>query len=417
MSDQTDRQQQQDCTMTDFVSLPPWGDFVNDIDWEDSINWEYWARAYDEARDGVIRMRDKLPAFTDLTLALTQLLKLLDLDPFSPKTLRSSLKRFRALSHSPRVWGSPATQRMASSTLHQLRGTPSDMAGCEKLQQPRPFIRSDKLTAHLKLCHRVLALFACPYEQCAGGLLGRDLMYVHLVKAHTADHSHSSKTARAMTNAIATDKPFCPRWECRKSLPLGKFEPHVLAPGKEDLLAMGDDLLALNYIVVINGDSDLAEGSVVEPHQDPASCDRMTLKVLCPVCKSILDSREAFRNHFAQHHVVAAEHEEHFIAWRETASAFDRWSPYEQFVPYKPWSLWSDFHIRCTYCNHAVHPVRINIAIGKVQHHMSMLADPEQLRPYRMQILKLLPEFIRHPIWDDLGKPLQQFHDGGLANA
>jgi hypothetical protein len=31
-----------------------------------------------------------------------------------------------------------------------------------------------------------------------------------------------------------------------------------------------------------------------------------------------------------------------------------------------------------------------------------MLADPEEIKPYRRAILKLYPDFATHPVWKDL---------------
>ncbi|KAK4539948.1 hypothetical protein LTR36_009918 [Oleoguttula mirabilis] len=46
-----------------------------------------------------------------------------------------------------------------------------------------------------------------------------------------------------------------------------------------------------------------------------------------------------------------------------------------------------------------------------------MLADPEELRPYRREILKLYPGFINYPVWDDLSKPLRSGDEEQAAGA
>lgn len=39
---------------------------------------------------------------------------------------------------------------------------------------------------------------------------------------------------------------------------------------------------------------------------------------------------------------------------------------------------------------------------GQSEHHIGMLADPKDIKPFRKAILKLDPAFADHPVWNDL---------------
>lgn len=136
-------------------------------------------------------------------------------------------------------------------------------------------------------------------------------------------------------------------------------------------------------------------------------CPVTAVTIVCPVCDAICEDHTAFKVHLERNHYLLRSAAAHFEAWKTYAQALPIWSKdanaRENFDTLSVWHTLckTTVSFKCPSCDWA----KENVGWATVDHHLSMLADPEELRPYRREILKLHPGFIDHPVWGDLAKP------------
>ena len=95
---------------------------------------------------------------------------------------------------------------------------------------------------------------------------------------------------------------------------------------------------------------------------------------------------------------------EHFLGWQSHLAQFG----VAAFLPWKNPRLilqW-DQHAQCPMCKHSITPDSMNRAQITGAQHPGLVKPIEQidlaLKHTRMQILRLYPDFLSHPIFDDL---------------
>jgi hypothetical protein len=206
-------------------------------------------------------------------------------------------------------------------------------------------------------------------------------------------------------------------WRCKKHIAADKLLAHIIAHASEDIEA---DKSSLEL-----------EGFLVEC----ASPNGITVRVICPVCRTVTADAKQFVRHLANDHLHASN--------SGGIVHFERWKVYwEENVPkyalevrdLLPWSRISYFptykrklDFQCPCCPFSVRGVGSKewVPISQDQqakralvreHHLSLLR-PEaevvaELYPYRMAILRLFPGFVTHPVFADFDQLPQQSGSG-----
>jgi uncharacterized C2H2 Zn-finger protein len=277
--------------------------------------------------------------------------------------------------------------------------------GCFNRQLPWTFTRSDKLTSHIKAVHTRDTVFtACPVSRCDFGRCTLETLGVHLVRGHL--HGGSE-----VLNASTCKVRKCPLWHCDKHLKARDLPGHVTGHAKYDVLAAIPELEHEGLVVL----------STSVSSQQGHTYTGLTIAVQCPMCNTMSDDIDQFITHLWSRHVFLAGSggADHFVAWRSTlienAPSWQR-SGLEAILPWTDCK--SDWYlpksgvntIQCPSCS-LPFSFRGNHQRNAAMAHLFSphLLRPEaegiaELYPHRMQILRLYPEFVSHPVFADFDK-------------
>lgn len=290
-----------------------------------------------------------------------------------------------------------------------------DAYGCFKGEGACKFVRSDKLTSHIKATHKCDTLFTqCPVEGCVFGPSTLDELGVHISRFH-GKHEQGC----AVLNATSCKTSTCPLWRCRKSVTANKLLGHLESHSAADIEVAAQILQAENLLV------DFCP-PLERRMQAPSG---FTVQMTCPVCNVVLDNVERFAAHLSATHVYEPHSGgyEHFVKWKAAWTlSVDKQSSrrIDTLLPWSPVdpSLWYTYRrgvpskqtLSCPMCPFVAFcdkwgwfskDQKDKIA----EHHLSFVqrnADATaRLYPHRMQILKLCPAFITHPVFSDFDPP------------
>jgi hypothetical protein len=262
--------------------------------------------------------------------------------------------------------------------------------GCFKRGNSRwTFSRLDKLTDHIRAMHAHAVPFSgCPAKDCDIGSLPLDVLGAHIQRAHP----RCVAEARSILNATTSRRRKCPLSGCNNRLfSLDTFIVHLQGHEAEDVHAARSnwcfESLAFNFAFV-SGASDAAVTGV-------------TIGIACPACSTTSSTFEQFRFHLWSSHLFldSSQGAGHFLAWRDALTQVR--STFSDIVPWENSVLHRGQIIRCPQCIHA----SSELSTGLGTQHPGLMKSSEQivleLSPVRMQILRLYPDFLTHPIFDD----------------
>jgi hypothetical protein len=307
-----------------------------------------------------------------------------------------------------------------------------DARGCFKGSSKTAFARSDKLTSHIRALHKLDAIFdRCPIRDCTVESCTLEELGLHVRRVH-GDQSYYG---RAIANTTSGALRQCPWWRCGKHIPSDRFLDHVQTHSVDELhIAMSSSNaggLAIDLAPISS--SHISLGSPT-PHP--------TLRVVCPVCRVTTEGFEQFKEHLWIKHLYleSSGGSEHFLAWKSEWAKHVPKASRTKIESLSPWleldSLGiygSERDLKCPACPFTVNqfgkgsdlvakkPVvanhlrvlrshyEITSEHSVTTHHLDLLR-PEaevihELRPYRMQILRLYPGFVTHPVFRDLDQP------------
>lgn len=281
---------------------------------------------------------------------------------------------------------------------------PCPVAGCFKGTHQTSFARSDKLTAYLRSCGGGVRL-ACPSDECSDQLWDPDLLWVHIQKAHAPRRQCILEPhMAAILNAVSPVFQICPWWACRKAVPEAKYSDHLSHHPQEQLSAMTPGLVSRNYLPVKPGCQHSAD-TVNDASLGQCCCPVTAIHIICPVCKTVVADHAAFVAHLDVH-LIQPDLLEHFQAWQAYARSMDVWVRQTEFSALNKWGARKIVSVQCPSCGWSW-TSRERYEGGSSSHHFETLADPEMLRLYRREILRLYPGFINFSVWDDLAHPLR----------
>ena len=236
-----------------------------------------------------------------------------------------------------------------------------------------------------------------------------DELYVHYVRYHQWNQKDRQDDIRAALGKLCDQMKLgdpsarihlCPVAKCKRRLSRSDFADHILRHEQREIDESEDALRRANWIPV--------RGKCRHSHtsqRDWCDCSFTEIQVCCPVCYSAMDLN-SFEEHMELVHLVDKAQVEHFMAWkahcqsgrpvthlwlldRETTCPVCDWTG----ATVLPWSKSRYLH----------------------DHHLGMLRkDLEDLKPYRMEILRLYTGLHHNSsnealtrIWDDLAQPLR----------
>lgn len=225
----------------------------------------------------------------------------------------------------------------------------------------KSFYRQDKLKDHVRKHHiDDSELVACPRPSCDFGPVEWDLLNLHL-------RNHSCWTIIELVAIQLTKERHCPVTSCNQVVDISGLRKHLDSHNAADLRGCQNALLECGY-------------------------DSNTLNIICPVCRHQFVKRNDWIDHLTNDHLVTDS-----VHYQTICAQFESIKGY----PWKRWSVeysYADKSIHCNHCSGTIHSTRF----VKFEHHISLLRDPEEIRPYRRAILALWPEFGTHPVFDDV---------------
>lgn len=275
--------------------------------------------------------------------------------------------------------------------------------GCFRGLSRSKFARGDKLTAHIRAAHhqQLDNKTQCPIGGCLKVLLEFDLLGIHIRRAHklTEDHETHNDFERAIINAASSAYLRCPVQRCYEMMKIASVADHMLRHSQHDLEIVAGDALLPGHRFLRGTSSNAMQAALTGSWPLAPSPPIVTVQVTCPICSIACDDHASFALHLCETHLIKGGEKEHFRLWRDGVASNIR----QHSKVLQPWTSWVVKNIRaeiiCTACGSLGSSGRHG---SKLNHHISMQVDPEDIRPYRREILKLYPDFASHPVFDDL---------------
>jgi hypothetical protein len=323
--------------------------------------------------------------------------------------------------------------------------------GCLHGPSQTSFTRADKLTSHIRSCHARDIKVLCPWTNCRIEV-ELEVLGIHLERSHHGervieavkrgqngsydgcpfpscqeylggkallDHisghdqtlsgqmeKHSTEEIRLLQNASSAYRK-CLLWSCRKPVALSKLMDHQLQHAQDQLRAAALDLWQENYALIKSGcDHCLTDQS--------CNCAITGIAVVCPICHAAFSDHDSLERHIDDVHIVGTDQSSHLNLRLRFAKGYCKqikgqqttvWKANERFSLFQPWQasgytflLGSPFSCPC--CQQKPCCQR---KLWSANHHLSLLGELSWLKPYRLQILSLYPDFAHCPqVWDDL---------------
>jgi uncharacterized C2H2 Zn-finger protein len=285
--------------------------------------------------------------------------------------------------------------------------------GCVDRQPPRSFARPDKLTSHIKAVHtRDTVFIKCPVDRCNLGRCTLETLGVHIARAH-----QRCQVGLQVLNASTCKVRKCVLWRCGKHVKARDLPGHVAGHAKDDILAATTELEHEGLVVLP------ASGSPQEGYAKSGP----VITVQCPLCKSTSENTDQFITHLWTRHLFLAGSggADHLRTWKSALAKVTPKTDHHSIKGLLPWAVLEVFFKRettkffhCPACFlsfddllEGYYQTETQKAVKKaaLAHHLTLLR-PEaevvaELYPHRMQILRLYPEFVSHPVFADFDQP------------
>ena len=280
------------------------------------------------------------------------------------------------------------------------------LVGCFKGKAAPSFARSDKLTAHIRATHQHQnsRLLVRPHENCKKLELELGHFWMHIQQRHKDRFGLiADEHLRAVKNAISPYFPHCPLLSCRKCVSLTSFQSHALSHSQAEIESMAANLGSAGYALIElpqqATESQEGTNATGSPFQGPI----LAIQILCPMCGVGFSKHEGLQFHIDETHLVAQDQQKHFKYWRDYCESY----VFRALLPQqlKPWEEWNIFDfvchtLVCSHCNYSTKEGKDS----DVYHQKSMLANLDEIKPYRWKILALYPQFSSHPVWSDFAQ-------------
>lgn len=286
--------------------------------------------------------------------------------------------------------------------------------GCFKGSRAPAFARADKLTSHMRAVHGLASLAHCPFETC-DAQLPLDLLDLHIELSPTHRYkdlkyrTRISKSERRLWNRLvavgnASNGAYmrCPYWRCRKQFHRSELNDHVLSHNTEAHNDMQETLNGLNYILsrkgCVHGNDTPSLRALA---RNTCSCPVTAVYIGCPVCGDTCQDKKALTMHLTREHMATQS--------TGMLAKFDGLHPASALFQYPPSNpkafeaYWLQgifgYQSKCPSCREMLWKCDCE----QLPFIRSQDEIIRELRPFRQQLLRLLPEF-RYitPVFEDI---------------
>jgi hypothetical protein len=238
-------------------------------------------------------------------------------------------------------------------------------------QGNRAFYRWDKLSSHLQAGHTEDELCRCLVDGC-----NVTNMPLNVLRLHTRYHlitvaSYPELSAsEGFQKALRTDYTLrkCDLKKCKKSFQETKsnaIQAHLLEHPLNERILQGDIIQKMGY--------------------DPA-----TARIICPLCQDQYVDSSQFLIHLEAAHLMSDPH--HWTSIKEQIPTI--------YLNQNTWQIWwgipNIFNVSCNYCGDAIS----KSASSNINHHLDLLNMSDEIKAARGAILRLVPRFSVHPIFE-----------------
>jgi hypothetical protein len=277
--------------------------------------------------------------------------------------------------------------------------------GCFKKQERRSFSRADKLIAHLRTMHDAHSLGECSHESCRGA----DPLALIELRVHRLRSLWSELSGYGGFYLLPAW--YCPLTACSLRKSQYSLYDHIskhLQNGDSARLEAAADALQKKHlqlaVVGIDSREFDEERQTMQVH---VASQVIGVHIICPVCQLHCSDGDEFQDHMVEIHLVEPSQQEHLKAWMaEQRPLFNKpsfWcsTRFEMLPSYPP-----SANVNCPACGYLEPGSRSS-------HHRDLFRkELDYLKPYRVDIAELYPEFTTEPcwkpVWDDLEGPLRK---------
>ena len=235
----------------------------------------------------------------------------------------------------------------------------------------RSFYRVDKLAHHLGTGHGDDDSYLCPLAGCLTNPMSFDE-----IKLHARSHLFKRNSVVGTLRRIPNTQRQCMLKNCLKRLDILEMQSHLLDHTMNERLEEAAVIQQMGY-------------------------DAETVKVICPLCKLLLHNHGEFAAHLQSVHLTTDS--THLVQFRESVAS-SIWMTKSEDVIWYPWSVNGSCMetVKSMVCPTCGQPASTRRPVYMIDHHLQLLPDQNEARPYRWDILRLCPDFGTHPVFDDV---------------
>jgi Zinc finger, C2H2 type len=257
---------------------------------------------------------------------------------------------------------------------HERKETyPCPAIDCDR-KGSRSFYRVDKFAHHLRTGHGDNDSYLCPLAECLTHPMSFDE-----IKLHARGHGWKCNSIVQTLRRIPARQRQCMLKNCLKKLDIFEMQSHLLDHTMNERLEEVAVIQQMGY-------------------------DAETVKVICPLCELLLGNHGEFAAHLQSVHLTTDS--AHLAKFQESVANI---IPVYEFQRDVIWSPWGARHVpKNTVCPTCGQPA--STRVDRIDHHLQLLPDQNEVRPYRWDIFRLCPNFGTHPVFDDV-RPSILKHD------
>lgn len=263
---------------------------------------------------------------------------------------------------------------------HERKETyPCPAIDCDR-KGSRSFYRADKLAHHLRTGHGDNDSYLCPLARCLTHPMSFDEIKLHARNHHWRCNSVVVNILRR----ILGSQRQCMLKNCLKRLDILKMQSHLLDHTMNERLEEIAVIQQMGY-------------------------DAETVKVICPLCELLLHNHGEFATHLQSVHLTTDS--AHLAKFQESVANFTSNYGLPRDIIWYPWKVWYDYDtVESMVCPTCGQPASTRRPVDRIDHHLQLLPDQNEVRPYRWDILRLCPNFGTHPVFDDVRPPILKYN-------
>jgi hypothetical protein len=252
-------------------------------------------------------------------------------------------------------------KRKADLNRHKKKHTLEIRLNCPVISCSKQFYRSDKLKSHLLRGHYKHETCTCPIEGCSISNVSLFILERHIEQVY---HERGIGEYRIGRNDLVCDLK-----KCKRSFE----EPNDLR----------------QHLSSHDRNERLAQSNIL----DNMGFDPVTLNIICPVCR---EKCQDYQHHLEQNHlVVDLPHWDAIIAdYGKAGLKPYSWIKPANWVPFNYRHYADDRVLHCSFCG-----TEMAKLYGDSTHHLGLLDVTGDIYEHRYAILRLLPNFIYHPVF------------------